>query len=86
VMSGESPVEYSLTMVSTQMMWKLVRSSWILHVSCKKRRIAPIAALMSSVMHYSVFGDEKMHEYENAPGPLKWVGSLPPFYVFVLCF
>ncbi|MCD7466610.1 hypothetical protein HAX54_003457 [Datura stramonium] len=54
------------------MMWKLVRSSWILHVSCKKRRIAPIAALMSSVIHYSVFGNEKMHEYENAPGPLKW--------------
>lgn len=58
--------------IDIQMMWKLVRSSWILHVSCKKRRIAPIAALMSSVMHYSVFGDEKMHEYENAPGPLKW--------------
>ncbi|XP_060207448.1 uncharacterized protein LOC132635184 isoform X2 [Lycium barbarum] len=58
--------------IDIQMMWKLVRSSWILHVSCKKRRIAPIAALMSSVMHYSVFGNEKMHEYENAPGPLKW--------------
>lgn len=58
--------------IDTQMMWKLVRSSWILHVSCKKRRIAPIAALISSVMHYSVFGNEEMHEYENAPGPLKW--------------
>ncbi|KAF3676657.1 hypothetical protein FXO38_04199 [Capsicum annuum] len=58
--------------IDIQMMWKLVRSSWILHVSCKKRRIAPIAALMSSVMHYSVFDNEKMHEYENAPGPLKW--------------
>ncbi|XP_075102015.1 uncharacterized protein LOC107784157 isoform X3 [Nicotiana tabacum] len=58
--------------IDIQMMWKLVRSSWILHVSCNKRRVAPIAALMSSVMHYSVFGIEKMHEYENAPGPLKW--------------
>ncbi|CAN4078084.1 unnamed protein product [Withania somnifera] len=58
--------------IDIQMMWKLVHSSWILHVGCKKRRIAPIAALMSSVMHYSVFGNEMMHEYENAPGPLKW--------------
>ncbi|KAK4338184.1 hypothetical protein RND71_042671 [Anisodus tanguticus] len=58
--------------IDIQMMWKLVRSSWILHVSCKKRRIAPIAALLSSVMHYSVFGNEMMHEYDNAPGPLKW--------------
>lgn len=61
------------------MMWLLVYSSWILHVSCNKRRVAPIAALLSSVLHYSVFGDERMHEFDNAAGPLKWVcGSLHP--------
>jgi tRNA guanosine-2'-O-methyltransferase len=59
-----------------QMMWHLVRSSWILHVSCKKRRVAPIAALLSSVLHCSVFGDEKMHVANSEPGPLKWVCGL----------
>ncbi|KAL2233036.1 UNVERIFIED_CONTAM: hypothetical protein Sindi_1483600, partial [Sesamum indicum] len=54
------------------MMWLLVHSSWILHVSCNKRRVAPIAALLSSVLHYSVFGDGHMHEFDNGPGPLKW--------------
>jgi hypothetical protein len=59
-----------------QMMWHLVRSSWILHVSCNKRRVAPIAALLSSVLHSSVFSEENMHVAENAPGPLKWVCGL----------
>lgn len=58
--------------VDTQMMWHLVRSSWILHISCNKRRVAPIAALLSSVLHYSVFSEEEMHTMENTPGPLKW--------------
>ncbi|KAJ0104679.1 hypothetical protein Patl1_18356 [Pistacia atlantica] len=58
--------------VDSQMMWRLVRSSWILHVNCKKRRVAPIAALLSSVLHSSVFCDEGMHVKENSPGPLKW--------------
>ncbi|KAI3687012.1 hypothetical protein L1987_80702 [Smallanthus sonchifolius] len=53
-------------------MWHLVRSSWLLHVSCNKRRIAPIAALLSSVLHDSVFSDMDMHEFNNTPGPLKW--------------
>ncbi|KAG7955620.1 hypothetical protein I3843_11G082000 [Carya illinoinensis] len=59
--------------VDVQMMWHLVRSSWILHVSCNKRRVAPIAALLSSVLHSSVFGDENMHVTNKAPGPLKWL-------------
>jgi tRNA guanosine-2'-O-methyltransferase len=59
-----------------QMMWHLVHSSWILHVSCNKRRVAPIAALLSSVLHCSVFGDEKMHVANSEPGPLKWVCGL----------
>ncbi|KAL6985887.1 tRNA (guanosine(18)-2'-O)-methyltransferase [Sarracenia purpurea var. burkii] len=59
--------------MDSQMMWHLVRSSWILHVSCKKRRVAPIAALLSSVLHYSVFNKEWMHVTDDAPGPLKWV-------------
>ncbi|GAV91984.1 hypothetical protein CFOL_v3_35368, partial [Cephalotus follicularis] len=54
------------------MMWCLVRSSWILHVSCNKRRIAPIAALLSSILHFSVFGEEGMHVIDNEAGPLKW--------------
>ncbi|XP_071917541.1 uncharacterized protein [Coffea arabica] len=58
--------------MNTRMMWDLVKSSWILHVSCNKRRVAPIAALLSSVLHYSVFGDECMHEIDGAPGPFKW--------------
>ncbi|KAI7987820.1 putative methyltransferase TARBP1 [Camellia lanceoleosa] len=63
--------------MDTQMMWHLVRSSWILHVSCNKRRVAPIAALLSSVLHYSVFSNECMHQSDNGPGPLKWfVGKI----------
>ncbi|KAL3834975.1 hypothetical protein ACJIZ3_009711 [Penstemon smallii] len=58
--------------ITIQMMWLLVHSSWILHVSCNKRRVAPIAALLSSVLHPAIFGDEGMHEYNNSPGPLKW--------------
>jgi len=56
-----------------QMMWRLVNSSWILHVNCNKRRVASIAALLSSVLHRSVFTDEGMHLINNRPGPLKWV-------------
>ena len=57
-----------------QMMWNLVHSSWILHISCNKRRVAPIAALLSAVLHHSVFSEEGMHEIDNnAAGPLKWV-------------
>ncbi|KAK1407772.1 hypothetical protein QVD17_39399 [Tagetes erecta] len=58
--------------IDVQMMWRLVRSSWLLHVSCNKRRIAPIAALLSSVLHDSVFSDMDMHEFNGTPGPLKW--------------
>lgn len=61
-----------------QMMLQLVRSSWILHLSCNKRRVAPIAALLSAVLHESVFRDLTMHEMDGEKkGPLKWVGSLP---------
>ncbi|XP_048131853.1 uncharacterized protein LOC115743146 isoform X2 [Rhodamnia argentea] len=58
--------------VDTQMMWQLVRSSWVLHVSCKKRRVAAISALLSSVLHPSLFKDESMHVTESGCGPLKW--------------
>ncbi|CAL0331179.1 unnamed protein product [Lupinus luteus] len=58
--------------IDTQMMWNLVRSSWILHISCKKRRVASISALLSSVLHPLVFNDEHMHQTDNGPGPLKW--------------
>ncbi|KAL6279881.1 hypothetical protein ACE6H2_016762 [Prunus campanulata] len=48
--------------VDAQMIWQLVQSSWILHVSCNKRKVAPIAALLSSVLHSSLFSDESMHK------------------------
>ncbi|KAM7273825.1 hypothetical protein ACFE04_028489 [Oxalis oulophora] len=62
----------SCTGLDTQMMWRLVRSSWVLHISCNKRRVAPIAALLSSVLHSSVFNDKRMHVSEDEAGPLKW--------------
>ncbi|VFQ70505.1 unnamed protein product [Cuscuta campestris] len=58
--------------INTEMMWRLVHSSWILHVSCNKRRVAAVAALLSSVLHYAVFSDNDMHEVDSAHGPLKW--------------
>ncbi|KAB5573980.1 hypothetical protein DKX38_001174 [Salix brachista] len=67
----DSPVS-SCNGVDAQMMWRLVSSSWILHVNCNKRRVASIAALLSSVLHRSVFTDEGMHLTNNRPGPLKW--------------
>ncbi|KAJ6342279.1 hypothetical protein OIU77_023429 [Salix suchowensis] len=67
----DTPVS-SCNGVDAQMMWRLVSSSWILHVNCNKRRVASIAALLSSVLHHSVFTDESMHLTNNRPGPLKW--------------
>ncbi|KAJ1415056.1 hypothetical protein SESBI_18418 [Sesbania bispinosa] len=58
--------------VNAQMIWNLVRSSWVLHINCNKRRVASIAALLSSVLHPLLFNDESMHQTDNAPGPLKW--------------
>ncbi|XP_024005166.1 uncharacterized protein LOC18030139 [Eutrema salsugineum] len=58
--------------VDTQTMWQLVKSGWILHISCKKRRVAPIAALLSSVLHSSLFNNKDMHIAEDGHGPLKW--------------
>ncbi|KAK4802524.1 hypothetical protein SAY86_000727 [Trapa natans] len=55
-----------------QIIWRLARSSWILHANCNKRRVAAISALLSSVLHPSVFSDEEMHVSESASGPLKW--------------
>ena len=77
-----------------QMIWQLVRSSWILHTSCNKRRVAPIAALLSAVLHASVFREIEMHVASNGPGPLKWVcifyvhfglWIFPSFHVFAWC-
>ncbi|KAK3029857.1 hypothetical protein RJ639_038291 [Escallonia herrerae] len=68
-----SSVVFACDGVDTQMMWQLVHSSWILHSSFNKRRVAPIAALLSSVLHSSVFCMEGMHEIDDGPGPLKWL-------------
>ncbi|KAK7330831.1 hypothetical protein VNO77_25035 [Canavalia gladiata] len=69
---ASSAVVSHCRIIDAQMVWNLVRSSWTLHVSCNKRRVASIAALLSSVLHPLVFNDESMHETDNAPGPLKW--------------
>ncbi|KAK8520784.1 hypothetical protein V6N13_076919 [Hibiscus sabdariffa] len=67
-----SSVGSRFTGVDSQMIWCLVHSSWILHTSCNKRRVAHIAALLSSVLHPSLFSDGDMHDADNEPGPLKW--------------
>ncbi|XP_020874905.1 uncharacterized protein LOC9306167 isoform X1 [Arabidopsis lyrata subsp. lyrata] len=69
--SGNSSLD-GFSGVDTQTMWQLVKSCWILHISCKKRRVAPIAALLSSVLHSSLFSNKDMHIAEDGQGPLKW--------------
>ncbi|KFK23549.1 hypothetical protein AALP_AAs66918U001300 [Arabis alpina] len=69
--SGKSSLD-GFPGVDTQTMWQLVKSCWILHISCKKRRVAPIAALLSSVLHSSLFSNKDMHIAEDGHGPLKW--------------
>ncbi|PPS09843.1 hypothetical protein GOBAR_AA10783 [Gossypium barbadense] len=64
------------------MIWRLVHSSWILHSSCNKRRVAHIAALLSSVLHPSLFSDGDMHDADNEPGPLKWVCGSSLLYMY----
>ncbi|XP_020577528.1 LOW QUALITY PROTEIN: uncharacterized protein LOC110022769 [Phalaenopsis equestris] len=59
--------------VNSQRMLQLVRSCWILNLSLNKRRVAPTAALLSAVLHESVFCDLAMHEMNgDKKGPLKW--------------
>ncbi|CAA7028190.1 unnamed protein product [Microthlaspi erraticum] len=69
--SGKSTLD-GFSGVDTQTLWQLVKSCWILHISCKKRRVAPIAALLSSVLHSSLFSNKDMHVAEDGHGPLKW--------------
>ncbi|KAF3600975.1 hypothetical protein F2Q69_00033362 [Brassica cretica] len=69
--SGKSSLD-GFSGVDTQTMWQLVKSCWILHISCKKRRVAPIAALLSSVLHSSLFSNKDMHVAEDGDRPLKW--------------
>ncbi|KAF7062705.1 hypothetical protein CFC21_069279 [Triticum aestivum] len=59
--------------ISYEMMMQLVKSSWVLHLSCNKRRVTPIAALLSAILHPSIFPNLEMHQTnEKGPGPLKW--------------
>ncbi|KAG6405349.1 hypothetical protein SASPL_132938 [Salvia splendens] len=68
----QDPAEFFRGGISIEMMWLLVNSSWVLHINCNKRRVAPIAALLSSVLHQSTFGDQLMHKSDDGPGPMKW--------------
>ncbi|CAF2148233.1 unnamed protein product [Brassica napus] len=70
--SGKSSLDGFSGVDTQQTMWQLVKSCWILHISCKKRRVAPIAALLSSVLHSSLFSNKDMHVAEDGDGPLKW--------------
>ncbi|KAG2238964.1 hypothetical protein Bca52824_089824 [Brassica carinata] len=70
--SGKSSLDGFTGVDTQQTMWQLVKSCWILHISCKKRRVAPIAALLSSVLHSSLFSNKDMHVAEDGDGPLKW--------------
>lgn len=56
-----------------EIMWSLVQSAWTACSDCNKRRVAPIAALLSAIFHPSIFSDIYMHDGgSNRPGPLKW--------------
>ncbi|XP_078440236.1 tRNA/rRNA methyltransferase (SpoU) family protein [Wolffia australiana] len=58
---------------NADMIKNLLESAWILYLSCNKRRIAPIAALLSSLLHPLLFSDLAMHEMScGNPGPVKW--------------
>ncbi|CAN7109062.1 unnamed protein product [Brassica rapa subsp. narinosa] len=73
ILASEKSSSDGFSGVDTQQtMWQLVKSCWILHISCKKRRVAPIAALLSSVLHSSLFSNKDMHVAEDGDGPLKW--------------
>ncbi|KAL0372987.1 UNVERIFIED_CONTAM: hypothetical protein Scaly_0980300 [Sesamum calycinum] len=75
--SGGITIEGTQRLVTDSYEYSHVFSVDFLSVSCcNKRRVAPIAALLSSVLHYSVFGDGRMHEFDNGPGPLKWDGFI----------
>ncbi|CAN6486747.1 unnamed protein product [Victoria cruziana] len=72
--AGSALLNSSSIGLDANMMWKLVRSAWTSHANSNKRRLAPIAALLSSILHPSVFGDQAMHEaVDCSPGPLKWL-------------
>ncbi|KAL5219440.1 hypothetical protein ABZP36_020124 [Zizania latifolia] len=59
--------------ISYKMVMQFVKSSWVLHLSCNKRRVAPIAALLSAILHPAIFPNLEMHQgNEEGPGPLKW--------------
>jgi hypothetical protein len=57
-------------------MWELVSSAQAAMANSNKRKVAPIAAFLSSILHPSIFLDVEMHEVQN-DGPLKWVCNRP---------
>ncbi|KAH8973917.1 hypothetical protein BDL97_01G073400 [Sphagnum fallax] len=57
----------------SQVMWELVSSAWAAMANSNKRKVAPIAAFLSSILHPSIFLDVEMHEVNGNDGPLKWL-------------
>jgi hypothetical protein len=58
-------------------MWELVSSAWAAMANSNKRKLVPIAAFLSSILHPSIFLDVEMHEVNGNDGPLKWVCNRP---------
>lgn len=61
-----------------EVMRTIVTAGWSAMVDANKRRVAPIAAFLSTVMHPVMFGDPEMHTNsqevgEEEEGPLKWM-------------
>jgi len=52
-------------------MWELVSSAWAVMGSSNKRKVVPIAAFLSSVLHPSIFLDVEMHEVHGNDGPFE---------------
>lgn len=60
-----------------QVMEKVVKSGWSAMVDNNKRKVAPIAAFLSTMVHPSVFPISQMHQKDDgSQGPLKWVKPL----------
>ncbi|CAN6302668.1 unnamed protein product, partial [Urochloa humidicola] len=71
--SNMGNVNFTSIGISYETMMQLAKSSWILHLSCNKRRVGSIAALLSAILHPAMFCNLEMHHTnEKGPGPLKW--------------
>jgi hypothetical protein len=52
-------------------MWELVSSAWAAMANSDTRKVMPIVAFLSSVLHPSIFLDVEMHEVHGNDGPFE---------------